>query len=72
MATSDQLKAAFAALQALATAIKDLGSIPSGHLYAQVSCVMTIGDYDAAIRTLCNAGVIRRDASHLLHWNIEA
>ena len=68
--TADQLKAGFAALQALAEAIRELKQIPSGHLYARVMNYMDINAYEKAIRMLCNSGVIRQDGD-LLKWNLE-
>lgn len=67
--TTNQLQAGFAALQALAEAIRELKQIPSGHLYARVMNYMDINAYEKAISLLCNSGVIRQDGD-VLKWNI--
>lgn len=66
--TEQQVKAALAMCQAMAEAIRDLGSVPSGHLYAQVMGHMDLPTYDRIIDTLIRTGLVRKDASHLLTW----
>ncbi len=53
---------------ALAEAIRDLGSVPSGHLYAHVMGHMSLETYEALIDTLIAADLIEQDCSHLLTW----
>jgi hypothetical protein len=60
--------AAVNAAFALAEAIRNLGSVPSGHLYAQVMNTLSQASYDNVIRALVNAGLVRKDPSHLLTW----
>jgi hypothetical protein len=67
--TTNELKAGFAALQALAEAVRELKQVPSGILYSRVMNYLDINAYESAIRTLCNAGVIRKSGD-LLHWNV--
>ena len=69
MTTAAELKAGLAALQALAEAIRELGSVPSGHLYAQVMAYFSLEAYTKAIAMLCNSGVIRKSGD-VLHWNL--
>jgi hypothetical protein len=71
MTTTNELKAGFKALQALAEAIRELKKIPSGHLYARVMNYMDINAYEKAISLLCNSGVIRKNGDMLV-WNLEA
>ncbi len=71
MTTTNELKAGFKALQALAEAIRELKQIPSGLLYARVMNYMDINAYEKAISLLCNSGVIRKNGD-LLVWNLEA
>lgn len=66
--TQNELRAGLAALTALAEAIRELKTVPSGHLYSRVMQYLTIDAYESAIRTLCNADVIRRSGD-VLHWN---
>ena len=66
--TPEKIKAALAIVQALDEAIRELKQIPAGHLYARVMGVMSEQDFEAAIRTLCNAGLVHRSVLHLLTW----
>lgn len=67
--TTTELHAGFAALRALAEAVRELGSVPSGHLYAHVMGYMTLEAYEKAIACLERSTVIRR-AGDVLHWNV--
>ena len=49
-------------------AIRDLGSVPSGHLYAAVMDHLDIHKYNLIIDKLIEAKLVRRDRSHLLTW----
>ena len=62
------VRACVAQCQAVAEAIKALGSVPSGHLYAQLMGHMTLEHYQRIIGHLTDAGVIRVDGSHLIRW----
>lgn len=64
----DQAQAAAGALLALAECIRDLGSVPSGHLYARVMGYMSLETYEALIGILVDAGKVRRHPSYLLEW----
>jgi len=55
-------------LIAFAQAIRDLGQVPSGHLYAQVCGILSLDEYQAFINALKNAGCII-EVNHLLIWN---
>ena len=67
--TVHELNAGLQVLKALAEAIRELKQVPSGNLYAQVMNYLDINAYESAIRTLCNAGVIRKSGD-ILHWNV--
>jgi len=69
MTTKAELTAGIQALKALADAIRELKSVPSGHLYAQVMQYFSITSYEKAIQILCNSGVIRKSGD-VLHWNL--
>ena len=66
-ATSAQVAAAFSATAAIAEAIRTLGEVPNGHLYANVCGHMELGTYDKIIQTLKNTGLVSESA-HLLTW----
>lgn len=57
------------AVRALADAIKELGEVPSGHLYTSVMGSINLQQYERMIETLVRSGVIRRNG-HLLVWNV--
>ena len=52
---------------ALADAIRDLGSVPNGHLYAQVMAMVPLPAYEAAITLLKESGVVV-EVNHELIW----
>ena len=62
------VEAYFRNVRALADAIRELGEIPSGHLYARVMGFMTLEVYQSMIENLKAAGVVREEPSHLLVW----
>lgn len=53
---------------ALADAIRDLGNVPAGHLYAQVMSTIDLQTFNELIVVLEDCGWVRREASHLLVW----
>jgi len=54
-------------VQIIAEAIRKLGRIPSGHLYAQVMGALTLDQYQGVIGTLERSGVIEVK-NHELIW----
>ena len=66
--TREQVKSALQAAMVLAECIRELGEVPSGHLYAQVMSRMDIGAYESCISMLIHAKLIARSGSHLLVW----
>lgn len=66
-ATKQQMKAALAITVAVAEAIRELGSIPSGHLYAQLMGRIDLAGYTRIIDTLKNAGLVAEERN-LLTW----
>lgn len=51
----------------IADAIKELGSVPSGHLYAQVMAHMNLQTYQVIIDTLKGAKLVTVK-NHLIEW----
>lgn len=66
-ATSEAL-ALVRVAHAVAETIRELGEIPSGHLYARLMGVMELRQYEQVIDLLVDARLIERDRSHLLRW----
>jgi len=58
MSEEEKMKAAVAILKVVASTIKELGSIPSGHLYAQLMSKMSLNSYQGMIGTLQRLGII--------------
>lgn len=53
---------------AISQAIKELRTVPSGHLYARLMGHLSIDDYQSVIATLVRAGLVHEHPSHLLEW----
>jgi hypothetical protein len=71
MKTVSKIEAALKAVQvahAIAEVIRNLGEVPSGHLYARVMGVMDLSQYEQVIDLLIDARLVERDRSHLLRW----
>lgn len=67
MSMTNQEKAALAIVLAVGEAIKELGSVPSGHLYAQLMGRMSLETYNKVIGLLVKTGAVK-DENHLLTW----
>lgn len=52
----------------VAQTIQELGSIPSGHLYARLMGHIDLETYQSVIATLVRSGLVREHPSHLLQW----
>lgn len=63
-----QIRAAVNATLAVAEAIRELKQVPAGNLYTHLMPVMDLDQFNALIRILVNAGLVREDQSHLLVW----
>jgi hypothetical protein len=66
--TKDEVKAAMGVVLAVGEAIRDLGEVPSGKLYANVMGSLSLEAYTKIIDTLKGAGVVTEDTSHVLRW----
>lgn len=64
-----QTQAALGIIQAVAEAIRSLGSVPSGELYAQLMGKLTLEQYNQIIDILIRSGVVKQ-SSHVLTWNV--
>ena len=58
MNEEQKIKAAVEIMKAVASAVKELGSIPSGHLYAQLMGKMSLETYQDMIATMERLNVI--------------
>jgi hypothetical protein len=65
--TSAQVKAAVQVVVAIGETIKELGSIPSGHLYAQLMGRMSLDTYNKIIGVLVKTGAVKEEG-YLLTW----
>jgi len=66
--TKEQLVAGLNTLRALADTVKELGEVPSGHLYNVVMGIMDLQAYEKAIGLLVGSGIIQR-RGNVLVWN---
>jgi hypothetical protein len=60
--------AALNAVKALADAIRELVSVPSGHLYASIMGSVDLATYQAIIDILKRADLVSEDGSNMLRW----
>ncbi len=65
--TAEQVTAGIRMAAAVAEAIRDLGSVPSGHLYARLMGHMSLETYNKIITILKNAKLVE-ESNHLLTW----
>ena len=66
--TAVELTAAFDFLKAILETIRELGEVPSGHLYARLADKITVAQYGQVIEILKRAGLVRESGAHLLTW----
>jgi hypothetical protein len=66
--TNTEVKAAFGILQAVAEAIRELGEVPSGHLYANLMNKLSLAQFEQVLGVLKGAGLVRESNAHLLTW----
>ncbi len=52
----------------IAEAIRALGSVPSGHLYARLMSHFSFEEYEQLIGILKSAKLVKEEESHLLVW----
>lgn len=67
MSMTAQEKAALAIVLAVGEAIKELGSVPNGHLYAHMMGQMSLETYNKVIGVLKNTGAVKEE-NHVLTW----
>ena len=65
--TQNHVKAALGILRAVADTIRELGEVPSGHLYAHLMSKLSLEQYEQVIGVLKQAGLIT-ESNHLLTW----
>lgn len=63
----DEISAALTILKGIADTIRDLGSVPSGQLYAALMGRMDLDKYERVVSILKNAGLVTEEA-HVLTW----
>jgi hypothetical protein len=68
MSKTSEALAAVRVAHAIAESIRELGEIPSGHLYARLMGIMDLRQYGQVIDLLIDAGLVEREPSHLLRW----
>lgn len=66
--TRAQHRAALSVILTLTEAIRQLGEIPSGHLYAQVCSHMDLQTYTSLIERIKGAGLVEESQGGMLTW----
>ena len=61
-----KVEAAIGILRALTEAIRDLGQVPNGHLYANLMGKMSFEDYSMAIEIIKGSGLIKEVVNELI------
>lgn len=67
MSTHEHVAASLNVIRVVADAIRDLGEVPSGHLYARLMEFMTLEQYSMIVGTLKRVGLIE-EKHNLLRW----
>ena len=63
----NQMEAGLKAAQAIAEAIRELGRVPAGHLYATVMGTLTLEQFEQITGILKGAGLVE-EKNHELIW----
>lgn len=67
--TKEQARAAVGAVTTVAEAIRELGEVPSGELYAVVmSAGLSLDVYNKILGIVKRAGLVEETPGHLLRW----
>lgn len=53
---------------AIGEAIREVGEVPSGHLYAMLMGKIGLSAYQSIIGSLVRAGLVKQRADHMLVW----
>ncbi len=67
MSTANEVTAAIRVAAAVGDAIRELKSVPSGHLYARLMGHMSLDTYNGCIKILKQAELVKEE-NHLLTW----
>ncbi len=66
--TSEQLAGGIRTVAAVAEAIRELGSVPAGELYAaMMPAGITLESFERIVGILTRAALVR-ESGHVLHW----
>lgn len=65
--TRAQIAASLSIIRIVADAIRDLGEVPSGHLYARLMPTFSLAQYESVIGLLKRAGLVE-EKNYLLVW----
>ena len=66
--TKEDIKRAMLVTMAVAETIREAGEVPSGTIYAAIMSKVSLECYQAILRTLENAELIKVHPSHLIRW----
>jgi len=63
-----KVEAAKAIIEAVSDSIEELGSVPSGHLYASLMGVLTLDEYQLVLNILRARGDVELTGGHEVRW----
>jgi hypothetical protein len=66
-ATQAEVKSALNVIRAVADTIREVKSVPSGHLYAGLMGVMSLSQFEQVVGILTRGGMIS-NSGHVLTW----
>jgi hypothetical protein len=66
--TKAELNAGMQILIAVGQAIRELKTVPAGHLYARLMGKMDLEQFDAMIGVLEKQGLVKRTSDHQIAW----
>lgn len=66
--TKEQIDAGIKTIAAVAGAIRELGRVPSGHLYARLMGHLSLDEFNKIIGILVKAGLVEQTVGHELIW----
>lgn len=67
MSNANEVTRAIMVAAVVGDAIRDLGSVPSGHLYANLMGHMDLDTYNGCIKILKQANLVE-ESNHVLTW----
>ncbi len=65
---ASKVTAALLIISAIAETVRELGSVPAGHLYAHLMGKLTHEQFEKVVASLERSGLVKQTPAHLLVW----